>query len=140
MERWWKYGGKVVEYGGIWWKGGGKQVEQVEKGEIMKKKHKEVTLGMSMSQEPELSLELGLGTEERPDKPDDDEMASIKQQIRWWLKARTTYSLRNKKIVKKVGNINPDDRIRTLDSYEYIKSRVPNKYRDSKPFMEEEDV
>ena len=40
----------------------------------MKKKHKEVTLGMSMSQEPELSLELELGIEERPDKPDDDEM------------------------------------------------------------------
>mgnify|MGYP003148041006 FL=1 len=118
---------------------GGNRVEQVEKGEIMKKKHKEVTLGMSMSQEPELSLELELDIEERPDKPDDDEMASIKQQIRWWLKERTTYSLRNKKIVKKVGNINPDDRIRTLDSYEYIKSRVPNKYKDSMQFLEEEN-
>lgn len=105
----------------------------------MKKKHKEVTLGMSLSQEPELSLELGLDTE-KPDKPNDDEMASIKQQIRWWLKERTTYSLRNKEIVKKVGNINPDDRIRTLDSYEYIKSHVPNKYKDSKSFTEEEDV
>jgi len=121
--------------GGKWWK----WVEQVEKGEIMKKKHKKVTLGMSMSQEPELSLELELDIEERPDKPDDDEMASIKQQIRWWLKERTTYSLRNKKIVKKVGNINPDDRIRTLDSYEYIKSRVPNKYKDSMQFLEEEN-
>ena len=103
----------------------------------MKKKHKEVTLGMSMSQEPELSLELELDIN-KPDKPD-DEMASIKQQIRWWLKARTTYSLRDKKIVKKVGNINPDDRIRTLDSYEYIRSRVPNKYKDSKQFLEEEN-
>ena len=105
----------------------------------MKKKHKEVILGMNMTQEPELSLELELDIEERPDKPDDDEMASIKQQIRWWLKERTTYSLRNKKIVKKVGNINPDDRIRTLDSYEYIKSRVPNKYKDSMQFLEEEN-
>ena len=104
----------------------------------MKKKHKEVTLGMDMTQEPELSLELELDIE-KPDKPDDNEMASIKQQIRWWLKARTTYSLRNKKIVKKVGNINPDDRIRTLDSYEYIRSRVPNKYKDSKQFLEEEN-
>lgn len=105
----------------------------------MKKKHKKVTLGMDTSQEPDLSLELELDIEERPDRPDDDEIASIKQQIRWWIKERTTYSLRDKQIVKKVGNINPDDRIKTLDSYEYIRSRVPNKHRDSKPFMEEED-
>lgn len=110
----------------------------INQGEIMKKKHKKVTLGMSISQEPELSLKLETTMEKPPDKSD-DEMASIKQQIRWWLKERTTYSLRNKKIVKKVGNINPDDRIRTLDSYEYIKSRVPNKYKDSKSFLEEEN-
>jgi hypothetical protein len=104
----------------------------------MKKKYKEIILGMSLSQEPELSLELELDVE-KPDKPNDDEMASIKQQKRWWLKERTTYSLRNRKVVKNVRNIVPDDRIRTLDSYEYIKSRVPNKYNDSKQFLEEEE-
>lgn len=93
---------------------------------------------MSISQEPELSLKLETTMEKPPDKSD-DEMASIKQQIRWWLKERTTYSLRNKKVVKNVRNIVPDDHTRTLDSYEYMKSRVPNKYKDSKPFMEKEN-